>query len=260
MISKMFLHHSAEKTDSAFLFLHGFLENGGVWLPWAEKMAPVGSMYIPDLPGHGNTPVWEAGEMFPHWAAHLMDIIGQHQSSDGLVHIIGHSMGGYLALEMALLYPRRIGKVVLLHSTPMADSPVQIERRKRQIELIRKGRKSLLIKSVGPSMFAPENRERLADMGRKLKAEADRCPAEGMIKTLEAIMNRSDYRELMSQKMQDVLLITGSDDPFMPADYYKTLLSEYPRMAHCHFTGCGHASFLEVPEASLEVVKQFLEK
>ncbi len=257
---KMHLYRREEMTGPAFLFLHGFLESGDVWLPWAEKMALNGSLYIPDLPGHGKSKAREDGEMFPDWAAHLMGVIDQHQSTDGPVHVIGHSMGGYLALEMALLYPRRIGKIVLLHSTPMPDTPVQIERRKRQIDLIRKGRKSLLIKNVGPSMLAPENRERLAIRGHKLKSEADRCSAEGMIKTLRAIMNRSDYRKLMNQKMKDVLLITGSEDPFMPADYYKTLLLQYPQMAHCHFTGCGHASFLEYPEVSLQVVKRFLEK
>lgn len=256
----MHLYHRGEMAGPAFLFLHGFLESGEVWLPWAEKVALNGSLYIPDLPGHGDSATWEDGKMFPDWVEYLMGVIDQQPLTDGSVHLIGHSMGGYLALEMALLYPRRTGKVVLFHSTPMPDTPGQIERRKRQIDLIQKGRKSLLIKGVGPSMLAPENRERLADMGLKLKKEATKCPAEGMIKTLRAIMNRSDYRELMNQKMQDVLLITGSEDPFMPEDYYKTLLLQYPQMRHHHFTGCGHASFLEYPEVSLQVVKQFLEE
>ncbi len=258
MDSNMHISHLGHRSGAAVLFLHGFLESGAVWLPWAEKMFPNSTLYIPDLPGHGKTAPREQGRAFPDWSEELMSFMHQQQLTTSRIHVIGHSMGGYLAMEMALLFPRHIGKVVLLHSTPMPDTPRQIERRKRQIDLIKKGRKSLLIKNVGLSMLAPENRERLAGLGSELNCQAAMCSASGMINTLEAIMNRSDYRRVMSQKMKDVLLITGGKDPFMPADYYKTLLADFPEMSHHHFPGCGHACFLEVPDSSGVIVKRFL--
>ncbi len=248
------------KGRTAVLFLHGFLESGDVWNRWLNREVWSADLLLPDLPGHGKSPVWNNDSGFPGWSDFLMKQVNELYGESGPVHLVGHSMGGYLALEMALLFPRRIGRVVLLHSTPLPDTSHQILRRKKQIALIENGRKSLLVKNVGLTMMAPENRDRLADVGVVLNREARRCSESGMVNTLNAIMNRADYKELMTRKMQDIMLITGGQDPFMPSDYYKILLSHYPEISHHHFPGCGHACFLEAPELSLSIVKSFLEK
>lgn len=240
------------------LFLHGFLESGTVWQLWLNQEDWDADLLIPDLPGHGGSEEWDGNAGFPHLGQYLINKIDEMYGVGQKVNIVGHSMGGYLALEMALLFPSRIEKLVLLHSTPFPDTPIQIQRRKKQIQLIEKGRKSLLIKNVGLAMMAQANRERLAAMGKELNREASNCPASGMVKTLNAIMNRSDYRTVMQRKMQHTLLVTGGQDPFMPADYYKNVLFHFPEISHYHFPECGHASFLEAPEASLQVVKAFL--
>lgn len=241
------------------LFLHGFLESGEIWNSWLYRQTWDADLLMPDLPGHGNSREWENDQGFFGWSESLMKQVDERYGKDEMIHLVGHSMGGYLALEMALHFPARIKRIVLLHSTPMPDSLHQIQRREKQIELIEKGRKSLLVKNVGLSMFAPKNRDRLAELGKELNLQARECSASGMINTLNAIRNRADYRNVVKKKMKDILLITGEQDPFMPADYYKILLSHYPEIFHHHFSECGHASFLEVPELSLQIVKRFLE-
>ncbi|MFW6370956.1 MAG: alpha/beta fold hydrolase [Bacteroidota bacterium] len=240
------------------LFLHGFLESGSVWSSWLNQESWDEDLFIPDLPGHGNSPEWEEDKGFADWGQFLINKIDELKDPGKKIHIIGHSMGGYMAMEMALLFPSRIGKLVLLHSTPFPDTPVQIQRRKKQIELIEKGRKSLLIKNVGLAMLAPANRDRLLISGRKLNREAANCSASGMVKALNAIMNRSGYRNVVKAKMRDILLVTGDQDPFMPPDYYKTVISHFPEISHHCFPDCGHASFIEKPEASLRIVKAFI--
>ncbi|WP_291858323.1 alpha/beta hydrolase [Marinilabilia sp.] len=248
------------KGGAPVLFLHGFLESGEIWNSWLSRQAWIADLLIADLPGHGKSREWENDPGFSGWSEVLMNQVDELYGEAKQVHLVGHSMGGYLALEMALLFPRRIGRIVLLHSTPMPDTSLQIQRRKRQIALIEKGRKSLLVQNVGLSMFAPENRDRLGDIGEELNREARKCSDLGMVNTLNAIMDRADYRAVMTRKMREILLITGGQDPFMPAEYYKFLLSKYPEMSHFHFEGCGHASFLEVPVLSLQIVKRFLDE
>jgi pimeloyl-ACP methyl ester carboxylesterase len=243
---------------NSVLFLHGFLESGSVWHSWLNKEAWDADLFIPDLPGHGRSREWDGDTGFPAWGQFLMNKIDELKGTRQKINLVGHSMGGYLALEMALLFPKRIGKLVLLHSTPFPDTPLQIQRRKKQIEFIEKGRISLLLKNVGLTMMAPDNRGRLAWVGDELNREARKCSASGMVKTLNAIMNRADYRAVMKRKMHDTLLVTGGQDPFMPADYHETVLSHFSEISHYHFPECGHASFLEAPEASLQAVKTFL--
>lgn len=240
------------------LFLHGFLETGEVWLKWLSDYSLENPVFIPDLPGHGKSPGWDGQSQFSEWAGFLMKSIEHQLGHAAEFHIVGHSMGGYLAFEMARLFPDKVKKLVLFHSTPMPDAPSAIESRQRQINLIEKGRRRLLIKNVGPQMFAPQNRKRLAKLGEQLNGLAQSCPADGMIKTLWTIMNRKDFRPVMEKRCKDILWITGGKDPFMPPDHIAEVAEKFPGAHHEHFKDCGHAAFLEKPKEAMAIMRKFL--
>ncbi|PWD99656.1 alpha/beta fold hydrolase [Marinilabilia rubra] len=247
------------KAGLPVLFLHGFLETGEVWLRWLSDYPLVNPLFVPDLPGHGQSKVWVGKSEFSGWAKTLLEIMDQEFSDNCDFAIAGHSMGGYLALEMARLYPDRVKKIVLFHSTPMPDMPGQTQSRHRQIDLIEKGRRQLLIKGVGPGMFAPENRDKLKETGEKLYKQAQSCTSEGMIKTLWTIMNRPDFVPVMRSRSKDILWVTGGKDPFMPMDHIEAVAKHFPKVKHKHFQDVGHAAFLEKPYEAMAVFKKFLD-
>ena len=94
-----------------------------------------------DLPGHGISEI--KGEI------HTMEFLAE--TAHGLLEslgveryaVIGHSMGGYVAMEMMKKWPSAISGAIFLHSHPFGDTPQRAEDRMREIELIRSGSVSL---------------------------------------------------------------------------------------------------------------------
>jgi phosphoribosylamine-glycine ligase len=77
--------------------------------------------------------------------------------------VVGHSMGGYVALAMLDRYSDRLESITLLSSFATADSEEKCDRRRREIELVKAGKKSTMARLVPHAGFAPQNTKRLKD-------------------------------------------------------------------------------------------------
>ncbi|MBK8325307.1 MAG: 2-succinyl-5-enolpyruvyl-6-hydroxy-3-cyclohexene-1-carboxylic-acid synthase [Betaproteobacteria bacterium] len=103
------------------VLLHGFTGTGEFWLPVANRL-PRRRCIIPDLPGHGGTDApGPAGEWRLARAAdevvHLLDRLGVERCA-----LAGYSLGGRLALSLALRHPDRVAALVLIGATPGIES------------------------------------------------------------------------------------------------------------------------------------------
>lgn len=254
----MYIRQMDGKDGLPVVFLHGFLETGEIWTNWLSASPLKNPVFIPDLPGHGKSTTTPLREGFSDWGKYIKEYIDVQLPAKKEMVVVGHSMGGYLAMEMAALFPEAINKIILFHSTPMPDSSWQITRRKKQILAIERGKGRLLTSNVGPAMFAPENRNRLELTGKKLNKNARACSAKGMKNTLQAIMQRRNFEPVLKEHMNNTLLITGDRDPFMPTEHAFQISSKFPGLRHIHLTNCGHAAFLEHPEVTLKEFNAFL--
>jgi pimeloyl-ACP methyl ester carboxylesterase len=254
----MYILQRGEIVGLPIIFLHGFLETGDIWNAWLSGSSFKNPVFIPDLPGHGASQPWKKGQGFQEWVIYIKEFIDSQLGCDNNFIVIGHSMGGYLALEMAALFPEKVEKLILLHSTPMPDAAFQVSRRKRQIRAIENGKARLLTKDVGATMFAPKNQQPLALTGQILNQKARECSYEGVINALEAIMNRRNFVSVLQKNMNRALLITGGKDPFMPEAHIRLIIDTFPDLKQVHFPDCGHAAFLEEPDKTIEVVNGFI--
>jgi pimeloyl-ACP methyl ester carboxylesterase len=98
---------------SAILMLHGFSADKNLWLRFSRHFVRQYRVIIPDLPGHGETG-FKAGGGFDialqaKRMIQLLDVCGVEK-----VHVIGNSMGGYLAAWLAATYPERIASLALI--------------------------------------------------------------------------------------------------------------------------------------------------
>ena len=123
------------KGERCVVLLHGYLESMLVWDEFINLLKDSVRVVVIDLPGHGVSVV--NGEV--HTMEYLAECVAEAMKALGIdrYSVVGHSMGGYVALAMAELYPSSLNSVVLLSSTTSADSQEKCDRRRREIELIK---------------------------------------------------------------------------------------------------------------------------
>lgn len=111
-------------TGPAVILLHGvgFALGADAWRANIPGLAPGLRVLAPDFPGWGPGDQLELGYSF----AYLADFVREFQDALGLdaAHVVGHSMGGWVASLLAYESPQRVGKLVLAASGGMATRPL----------------------------------------------------------------------------------------------------------------------------------------
>ncbi|HSN93455.1 MAG TPA: alpha/beta fold hydrolase, partial [Anaerolineaceae bacterium] len=103
------------------VLLHGLALDKSIWSPMVAAYASQALFITPDLRGHGKSAVGQADGTLGQIADDLLALLNALDLRR--VCLLGHSMGGYIALEFATRYPERLASLVLLTSNVRADSP-----------------------------------------------------------------------------------------------------------------------------------------
>ena len=127
---------------------------------------------------------------------------------------VAHSMGGYVALAFAELYPEFIKGLVLLNSTSRADSDEKKANRDRAILAVKQNHTTFVRLSIA-NLFSEDNRERLASEIEYVKEEALKTPLQGIVASLEGMKIRKDREVLLHFSAYPMLLILGKKDPVL---------------------------------------------
>ena len=238
----------------AIVLLHGFLENSTMW----DNISPVLSkryrIITIDLLGHGKT------ECIGY--VHRMELMAETVNSV-LKHLkirrsilIGHSMGGYVALAYSELFPDAVKGLCLMNSTAMEDSTERKKNRNRAIVAVKQNHKSFIRMSIS-NLFRPKNRSRFADEIKVVKQEALKTPLQGLIAALEGMKIRPNREAILHFGPFKKMMIISKRDPIL--DYNTSLeqtknndviVVEFPD---------GHMSHIENKELFTYNIMSFIE-
>jgi 2-succinyl-6-hydroxy-2,4-cyclohexadiene-1-carboxylate synthase len=234
------------------VFLHGFLESIVMWDYLKLEDSPFQSILI-DLPGHGNSPLTDTTEdpsleFMAEEVSSLLDFLN-FQS----YHIVGHSMGGYVAL---LLKEKdsRCKKVVLLNSNFWEDGAEKKNDRIRMAELVLQS-KNVVIQEAIPSLFYRFNRK--DNVVSKLVEEAKKMEAPAIAYASLAMRSRSDKKFLLIQNPMDFLIIQGENDPLIQLETMQKELTEL-HVPCIRIKESGHMAYCEQPEMVREIIATYL--
>ncbi len=168
---------------------------------------------------------------------------------------VGHSMGGYVALAFAELYPDTIKGLVLLNSTTRADSEERKKNRDRAIKAVKQSFVNFISLSIG-NLFSENNRERLAATIENVKKEALQTPLQGIVASLEGMKIRQDREVLLHLTPFPKLLILGEKDPVL--NYEETKEQIENTVVQLITFPDGHMSHLENQDELTAVLKNFI--
>ncbi len=238
---------------TALVLLHGYLENQGMWRDLIPGLTKNHRVITIDLLGHGQTECLGYIHSMEDNSAMVRAILSELRVRKAI--LIGHSMGGYVALAFAELYPELVKGMVLLNSTSRADSGERKLNRDRAIKAVKKDHNSFVRLSIS-NLFSEENREKLSDEIDKVKLEALKTPLQGIIAALEGMKIRKDREMLLRLAPYPILLVLGRKDSIL--NYEENIDQvENTAVQLVSFTG-GHMSHIENREALQKVLMAFL--
>ena len=238
------------------LLLHGFAEDGTVWDEVAETLSGMCRVLIPDIPGSGRSYL-PADVVSMESLAAVLKALLDAEGIDRCV-LIGHSMGGYIALAFAESFPERVMALGLFHSTAYADSEEKKAGRRKSIGFIREHGAAPYIRQSTPNLFAADTREERPELVEKMIRRYSAFPAESLMAYLEAMLNRPARLSVLERFPRPVLFIIGEQDQIIPMEQ-SLKQAHIPQIAQVSLLpDAGHMGMLEAPDAGSAIIREFL--
>ncbi len=236
------------------VLLHGLGSAGEAWRLQFDPLTTLGFRVVaPDMPGFGWSP-WVGGEVSVERMAALMAAFVEGVGAKP-AHVVGISMGGTVALQLALDYPDRVRSLVLVNTFAHL--------RPRSLnEWLYFLARMVIARLIGPERQADMVARRILpkpeheEARQVLKAhilKADRDVYRGMMRALF----RFDVRDRLREIRVPTLVITGSRDTTVSPTVQEELARGIPGAQHAVIEGAGHAVIVDAPEAFNEVLVSF---
>jgi len=206
------ISYSDTGKGNAIVLLHGFLENKTMWQDLVPELSKKHRVITLDLLGHGETECLGYVHSMEDNAEIVQAVLSRLRIRKAV--FVGHSMGGYVALAFAEMFPKMVKGLVLLNSTSKADSEERKANRDRAIKAVKKEYTTFVRLSIS-NLFSEENREKMTDEIEKVKIQALKTPLQGIVASLEGMKIRKDREVLLHLTPYPKMLILGKKDPVL---------------------------------------------
>ncbi len=239
----------------AVLLLHGLGAMGESWKLQFPPLTEAGMRPIaPDVRGFGDSS-YPGGELtievFARDMAELLETLGVAPA-----HVVGISMGGTIALQLAMDRPELVRKLVLVN-TFASLQPKGIGGRlyflARMLMAHTLGVPTQA-KMVAKKLFPRPEQEQLR---RDLIAQIERANPKAYRAALSAL-GKFDVVDRLAEIRAPTLVITGSEDTTVPLENQRVLAERIPGARQVTIQGAGHAVIADSPEAFNEALLAFL--
>lgn len=247
----------SSRKGRCIVLLHGFIESMEIWERFAETLSRKYRIVCIDLPGHGKSENIGYVHTMELMADCVKEVLRNLQISKCVM--IGHSMGGYVALAFAEKHEENLRGFALFHSHAAPDPEEKKKDRDKAIQVVKRN-PVVLINELVPNLFAPENRKKFSAEIEKIKKIADSMTRRGIINCLEGMKDRIDRQEILKNTRVPVLFILGEKDPLMNYEMLKpqALLSEQVQLLSLE--NAGHMGFIEAEEECCQAIRKFILK
>ena len=247
------------ETGERVVFLHGLFGQGKNFSTIAKALQPEFRSLLVDLPDHGRS-AWTEEFGYELFADLVADRIREGFATEGPVHVVGHSMGGKVAMVLALRHPELVDRLVVVDISPagggdqgefehLLDSLVALD-------LAGLSRRSdadeRLSESIGDARvrgFLLQNLRSGKDgfhWQANLELLRRELPAIGGFPDLDGTFDRP------------VLWVAGERSPYVRPEHEDDMRRLFPRTVQVTIKGAGHWVHSEQPEAFVSALRTFL--
>ena len=239
------------------VLLHGFLGSHKIWEQTINDLSRSYRVIAIDLPGHGETECVgyaHSMELMAKCVKSVMDFLRLKKYV-----IIGHSMGGYVGLAFADLYPDHLKGLCLYHSSAYNDSDEKKKDRLRAVNAV-KANRGIYTKATIKNLFATKNLKYLKEEISFATAVAKETTQKGIISALHGMRDRPRRDIILGLVEYPIMMVIGQHDNVLP---YEQLLEQSQFIKNksvLYLEHDGHFGFLESPKESNKALRKFLRK
>jgi esterase len=251
------IHHPAAAPSGALplVIAHGLYGSGRNWGVIARRLADQRDVVAVDMRNHGASG-WTASHSYPELAEDLAKVIA---SLGGKVDLLGHSMGGKAAMQLALTHPDMVRRLVVADIAPVAYGHDQTQHIKAMRSLDLTGlhtrgeadrRLASVVDDPGLRAFFLQSLDMKAEGGPRWRLNFDVLEAE-----MAKIVGWPDTPGVFDGP---TLFLTGAESHYVRPEYRDTIRAQFPKARFAKLPGAGHWLHAEKPREFEEAVRVFL--
>jgi pimeloyl-ACP methyl ester carboxylesterase len=228
------------------ILIHGA---GGIHLSWPPQIRRLAGekIYAPDLPGHGKSE-GPGRQSIDEYAEDMVAFMGELKIRAAV--IVGHSMGGAVALRLALKYPKQVPGLGLLGSGPnlrVESSLLETMGNPNTFEAA--------VEMVNGNCFSTEAPQNLVELSKRTMLEIRQPVLSGDFQAC----NEFDATSQLENIKVPTLIVCGAEDKMMPPKFSEALRGGIANSQLHVLEHAGHMVMLEQPDVVADLLKQFID-
>ncbi len=241
---------------TVLVLLHGFCEDSTMWADLVPLLSKKYRVLTIDLSGFGQSDLLKESSI-AGMARAVYAVCAAQKINHAVV--IGHSMGGYVGLELAAQYPDFLLGLGLLHSHPFTDSEEKSNNRLKTIAFVERHGiapfAGQFVRNLFPPAFVQAHKTIIEDLIHQTSLHH----SDAVVAASKAMIERKDHRATLQALDCPVLMVVGTADNAIALPISLAQLA-LPNIASVHILeGVGHMAHLEAPAETLEIMVDFLE-
>jgi len=236
------------------VLIHGFLGSSAMWTPQKDFLSKYFRVIVPALPGFGESSKIKSHDSIDAMAKTVLELLNKRNINQ--FNLMGHSMGGMIAQQMAKISGEKINKLICYATGAIGDIPDRFEPIDTSREKLKSNGLDKTANRISKKWFVSGEKAKyfyLCDSANKLTSEKAADNALLALKKWRGVENLKNIKN-------ETLIIWGNKDTAYNFDQVNTLNKNIPNSKIEVIKGCSHNVHLEVPEKFNKIVKDFLEK
>jgi len=232
------------------VLLHGFMENLSIWSNMEPHLSDNFSLLKIDLPGHGQSEIIAEVQTMELMAAEVKKVLDHENITK--IHLLGHSMGGYVSLAFAEKYPEYLKSLTLFFSTYFPDDAEKKEQRIKSYRIIKDAFAHYARAGV-PNLFNPNEKDILEGKIETALEVALSTHNLGALASVKGMVERTDKKHIMENLEAKILVLAGKHDNAVKTE---TMIKHLPDRTNIksYILDCGHNGHWEKPVICAEII------
>ncbi|WP_449400602.1 alpha/beta fold hydrolase [Chryseobacterium wanjuense] len=232
------------------VLLHGFMENLSIWDDMEPHLSEKFSLLKIDLPGHGQSEILAEVQTMELMAEAVKELLDDQKLEK--VHLLGHSMGGYISLGFAEKYPKYLKSLTLFFSTYFPDDAEKKEQRIKSYRIIKDAYPHYVRAGV-PNLFNPNERDVLEGKIETALEVALSTNNLGALASVKGMVERTDKKHVLENLDAKILVIAGKHDNAVKTEMMIKNLPDKTNIKS-YVLDCGHNGHWEKPSICAEII------